>query len=122
MRQRIVGQFAPDVAVSGLDVSPSVFVKNELAIRGTVRINAYVNRDVAVQALFETTPGKPLEVVGSTTLRSTQDGEEMPVEFSYVPAIDRRTKSDAPRAAACRTNKTRPTTSKVHSSKFSPAD
>ncbi len=75
----------PDVAVSGLDVSPSVFVKNELAIRGTVRINAYVNRDVAVQALFETTPGKPLEAVGSTTLRSTQDGEELPVEFSYVP-------------------------------------
>lgn len=75
----------PDVAVTGLDISPSVFVKNELAIRGTVRINAYVNRDVAVQALFETTPGKPLEVVGSTTLRSTQDGEELPVEFSYVP-------------------------------------
>ena len=75
----------PDVAVTGLDVSPSVFVKNEIAIRGTVRINAYVNKDVAVQALFETVPGKPLEVVGTTTLRSTHDGEEMPVEFSYVP-------------------------------------
>ena len=62
-----------------------MFVKNELAIRGTVRINGYVDRDVAVQALFETTPGKPLEVVGATTLRSSHDGEEMPVEFSYVP-------------------------------------
>lgn len=75
----------PDVAVTGLDVSPSVYVKNVLTIRGTVRINAYVNRDVAVQALFETTPGKPLEVVGATTLRSTQDGEELPVEFNYIP-------------------------------------
>jgi uncharacterized membrane protein len=75
----------PDVAVTGLDVSPSVFVKNELAIRGTVRINGYVNKDVAVQALFETAPGQPVEVVGTTTLRSSRDGEEMPVEFSYVP-------------------------------------
>jgi uncharacterized membrane protein len=75
----------PDVAVTGLDVSPSVFVKNELAIRGTVRINGYVGRDVAVQALFESTPLKPLEVVGTTTLRSSRDGEEIPVEFSYVP-------------------------------------
>ena len=75
----------PDVAVTGLDVSPSVFVKNELAIRGTVRINGYVGRDVAVQALFEATPGKPLEVVGTTTLRSSRDGEEIPVEFSYTP-------------------------------------
>ena len=47
-----------DVAVTELDVSPTVFVKNELVIRGTVRISGYTNQDVPVQALFETEPGK----------------------------------------------------------------
>ena len=32
-----------DVAVTGLDVSPTVYVKNELTIRGTVRISGYLN-------------------------------------------------------------------------------
>ena len=58
-----------DVAVTELDVSPTVFVKNELVIRGTVRISGYTNQDVPVQALFETEPGKPPEVIGATKLR-----------------------------------------------------
>jgi uncharacterized membrane protein len=74
-----------DVAVTELDVSPTVFVKNELVIRGTVRISGYTNQDVPVQALFETEPGKPPEVIGAAKLRAVSDGQELPIEFSYIP-------------------------------------
>jgi uncharacterized membrane protein len=76
-----------DVAVVELDVNPTVFIKNELAIRGTVRISGYVNQEVPIQALFETEPGKELQVIGTKTLRAVRDGEELPVEFSYIPQV-----------------------------------
>ena len=53
---------ARDVAVKDLVVSPNVFVKNELAITGDVRVDGYVNVDIPVRVLFETSPGK-MEVV-----------------------------------------------------------
>ncbi len=80
-----IGGQLPDVAVSVLDVSPSVYVKNELAIRGTVRVSGYDGKPIPVQALFEVEPGKPLVVVGTTTVHPTKSGEEIPVEFTYIP-------------------------------------
>ena len=60
-QSRGLGQ-AQDVAVKDLVVNPSVFVKNELAISGQVRVDGYVNRDIPVRVLFETAPGK-MEIV-----------------------------------------------------------
>jgi uncharacterized membrane protein len=40
---------------------------------------------VPVQALFETTPGQPPEIIGTTSLTALKEGQEFPVEFSYVP-------------------------------------
>ena len=76
-----------DIAITSLDVNPTVFVKNELIINGTVRISGYQNQDIPVQAFFETEPGKEPPLVDSTTqvLRATKDGDELPVRFSYIP-------------------------------------
>ncbi len=82
-QSRGLGQ-AQDVAVKDLVVNPSVFVKNELAISGQVRIDGYVNRDIPVQVLFETAPGK-MEIVAEQTVKADTDGQLIPVQFTYVP-------------------------------------
>ena len=74
-----------DVAVTALDVNPTVFVKNELVVAGTVRVSGYQGRDIPVQALYEVEPGKPPQVIGTTMVKATRDGEELPVRFSYIP-------------------------------------
>ena len=75
---------AKDVAVKDLVVSPTVFVKNELAIGGQVRVDGYVNVDIPVRVLFETSPGN-MEVVGETKIKADADGQLLPVKFNYVP-------------------------------------
>lgn len=77
---------ARDVALRDLAVPEYVFVKNQLAVRGNTRIDGFVNRDVPVQLLFETKPGE-MTVVDSTNVRAPRDGEQLPVELSYVPQI-----------------------------------
>ncbi|HEV3417371.1 MAG TPA: hypothetical protein VG056_11170 [Pirellulales bacterium] len=74
-----------DVAVTALDVNPTVFVKNELIIGGTVRISGYQDKDIPIQALYEVEPGKPPQVIGTKIVRAAKDGEELPVKFSYIP-------------------------------------
>ena len=73
-----------DVAITDLVVSPSVFIKNELSIAGTARINGLVNEPIPVQVLFETSPGK-MEPVASTVLRAKQNGEQIKFELSFIP-------------------------------------
>jgi hypothetical protein len=77
---------AKDVAVKDLIVNPTVFVKNELTVSGQVRVDGYVNVDIPVRVLFETSPGK-MEVVASQTIRATSDGQIVPVQLSYVPQM-----------------------------------
>jgi uncharacterized membrane protein len=74
-----------DVAVTALDVNPTVFVKNELVVAGTVRVSGYQGRDIPVQALYEVEAGKPPKVIGTTMVKATRDGEELSVRFSYIP-------------------------------------
>jgi len=75
---------AQDVAVSRLLVPESVFVKNELTVQGELRTSGFVNREITVQMLFETAPGK-MEVVAEKRLRPAADGQLLPVDFQYVP-------------------------------------
>jgi hypothetical protein len=78
---------AQDVAITELIVSDDVFVKNELTVVGQVRIDGFVNRDVPVRMLFETSPGK-MEIVAQQNVRATTDGQLVPVRFTYVPETD----------------------------------
>jgi hypothetical protein len=82
-QSRGLGQ-AQDVAVKDLIVNPSVFVKNELAISGQIRVDGLVNRDLPVRVLFETSPGK-MEVVAEETVKADTDGQLLPVQLTYVP-------------------------------------
>ena len=77
---------AKDVAVKDLIVNPTVFVKNELAVTGQVRVDGYVNVDIPIRLLFETAPGK-MEVVAQQTIKATADGQLIPVRMSYVPQV-----------------------------------
>jgi hypothetical protein len=73
-----------DVAVEQLLVPAGVHEKNQLAIAATARIHGYLNQNIPVQLLFETTPGT-MEVVATTQIRATHEGESVPIELTYVP-------------------------------------
>lgn len=75
-----------DVAMRNLLTSPTVFVKNELLVSGSVLVDGYPQRPITVQLLFETTPGK-MEVVAATEVEAAGDGQQVPVELSYVPQV-----------------------------------
>ena len=75
---------AKDVSVKDLIASPSVFVKNELTISGQIRVDGFVNAEIPVRVLFETSSGK-MEVVAEQKIRATKDGQLLPVQLSYIP-------------------------------------
>ena len=75
---------AKNIAVTELLVNPMVFVKNELQVGGQVRVNGYVNRDIIVRALFETSPNK-MEVVAQERVKAVADGQIIPVKLKFTP-------------------------------------
>ncbi len=77
----------PDVAVTALEFSPSVYIKNQLTIKGAVRVRGYGQQAIPVQALFEAEPGKPPEVIGAASITAGSEGKDVPVEFDYVPQV-----------------------------------
>jgi hypothetical protein len=84
---RSLGQ-AADVAVTELVANPEVFVKNELAVAGQIRVDGFVNREVSVQLLVEKTTdsGKPKSVVvDQQTVKAATSGQLIPLAFVYVP-------------------------------------
>ncbi len=82
---RGLGQ-AQDVAVKEMVATERVFVKNELTVTGQIRADGYVNRDVPVRLLFETSPGK-LEPVAQEVVHVNADGELIPVKLHYTPQV-----------------------------------
>jgi hypothetical protein len=73
-----------DVALVDLLVNPTVFVKNELAVLGSVRIDGYPNQPVPLQLWFESPDGK-MEQVAAQELTAKQSGESLSFELGYVP-------------------------------------
>ncbi|MGW8256549.1 MAG: hypothetical protein ACWGMZ_03590, partial [Thermoguttaceae bacterium] len=84
-QSRGLGQ-AQDVAIKDLLVNPTVFVKNELTVNAQVRIDGYVNREIPVKLLFETSPGK-MEVVAQKNVVADAESQTLPVQFSFVPQM-----------------------------------
>jgi hypothetical protein len=82
-QSRGLGQ-ARDVAVKDLLANPVVFVKNPIAISGQVRVDGFVNREIPVRVLFETSPGK-MEVVAEQKIKADTDGQLLPIALEYVP-------------------------------------
>ncbi|HEY4761318.1 MAG TPA: hypothetical protein VIH42_12115, partial [Thermoguttaceae bacterium] len=82
-QSRGLGQ-AQDVAVKDLLVNSTVFVRNELGISGQVRVDGYVNREIPVRVLLETSSGK-MEVVAEQKIKASADGQLMAVAMNYIP-------------------------------------
>jgi hypothetical protein len=75
---------ARDVAVERFDEQFTVFVKNELAVKGLLRIRGYVNRDIPVELVLEDDQGQK-QTIGKKTARAEEDGRQVEVEFAYTP-------------------------------------
>jgi hypothetical protein len=75
---------ARDVALVDLVVNQTVFVKNELAVLGSVRIDGYPDRKIPLQLLFEGSGGKMNEVA-SQKIEAMKPGEAVAIDLSYVP-------------------------------------
>ena len=80
---RGLGQ-ARDVAMKELITNPTVFVKNQLDVSGSILVDGYPQRPILVQLLFETAPGE-MEVVDATEVETPGDGQQAPVELGYTP-------------------------------------
>lgn len=81
-KSRGLGQ-ARDVAVKELLVNPQVFVKNELEIAAQLQVEGYLNRQIPVRLMVETSPGI-MEPVAQANVQATADGQLLPVRFNYV--------------------------------------
>ncbi|MEX2559296.1 MAG: hypothetical protein WD403_05240, partial [Pirellulales bacterium] len=77
---------ARDIALEELLTNAPVFVKNQLDVTGTVRVEGFVNQDLPVQLLVEAAPGK-MEAVGTRRLKALEDGQRLPVDLDYVPQV-----------------------------------
>ncbi len=73
---------AKDVRIENLLVNPTVFEKNELTVEAELHVNGYLNREIAVQLLFETPSGFD-EVTRSYV--ATDEKKPVPVRFTYIP-------------------------------------
>ncbi len=73
-----------DVAVENLPEQFSVFVKNELPIRGLVRVRGYVNQEIPVLLTIEDDAGQQ-QSVGPVRVQADQDNQQLDVNLTYVP-------------------------------------
>jgi hypothetical protein len=77
---------ARDVAIESLPEQYSVFVKNELPVRGMLRVRGYVNQEIPVELIVEDAAGNR-RPAGATRLTAREDGQLLPVEFPFGPEV-----------------------------------
>jgi uncharacterized membrane protein len=75
---------ARDVAIENLQDQYSVFVKNDLVVRGIARIHGYVNQELPLELAIESADGKTI-ASQSSTIQASEDGAQVPFEFTYTP-------------------------------------
>jgi uncharacterized membrane protein len=75
---------ARDVAIDRLDEQFTIFVKNEVAIRGLVRVRGYVKQEVPVE-LTITDERNQRQTIGVRKIRTDEDNRQVEVEFTYTP-------------------------------------
>jgi len=73
-----------DVAIEDLVVPETVFVKNQLPVAGALRTEGLENQKVPYELLVETAPGK-MTSAAKREATGKPDGEQTPIELSYVP-------------------------------------
>jgi len=73
-----------DVAVENLPEQLSVFVKNELPIRGLIRVRGYVNQQIAIRLTVEDEAGQQ-QIIDTTRVQADQDNQQLDVSLNYIP-------------------------------------
>ena len=73
-----------DIAVEGIPDHYTVFVKNTLAVRSTVRVRGYVNQELPVELSVEGPSGNR-ETVETRKILVREDGQQIDVAFEFVP-------------------------------------
>ena len=73
-----------DVAVENLPDQYTVFVKNELVVRGLVRVNGYVNQGIPVELAITNERGESRSL-GTRTVAVPLDGGQVDVAFPFAP-------------------------------------
>jgi hypothetical protein len=73
-----------DVAIENLPDQYTVFVKNELLVRGLVRVNGYVNQGIPIELTIANERGESRSL-GSRTVAVPLDGGQVDVAFSFAP-------------------------------------
>lgn len=75
---------ARDVSIENLPEQYTVFVKNELAVRGALRVRGYVNQQITVELIAENPAGQSARVASSQVL-AREDNQLLPIEMSFTP-------------------------------------
>lgn len=75
---------ARDVAVESLPDQFTVFVKNELRVRGVIRAHGYVNQAIPVELTMTDAAGQT-RVVGTRSITAPADGAQTDVAFDLAP-------------------------------------
>jgi hypothetical protein len=73
-----------DVVIESLPEQYTVFVKNELPVKGVLRARGYVNQEIPVELLVDDAQGNRT-TAGAVRLQPRQDGQPVPVEILYTP-------------------------------------
>ncbi|MFM7846818.1 MAG: glutamine amidotransferase [Planctomycetota bacterium] len=73
-----------DVAIDSMPDLFTVFVKNEVAIRGVVRASGYVNQEIPVELVIDQ-PDGPSQVIGQKKIVPREDQQPVEVVFAYTP-------------------------------------
>ena len=73
-----------DIALSELLVNQSVYVKNILEVKASLRADGHAGQSVPVQLLFEKSPGE-MEIVGATEQLAPASGQQLPVTLRFTP-------------------------------------
>ncbi|MCE9527554.1 MAG: glutamine amidotransferase, partial [Planctomycetales bacterium] len=77
---------ARDVAVERLDEQFTVFVKNELQVKGLIRIRGYVKKDIPVELELVDSMGQK-QALGKKSIRADEDGRQVEVAFTFTPQL-----------------------------------
>lgn len=73
-----------DVSIEKLPEYYTVFVKNQLEVRGVLQARGFVNQDLPVRLTIRSPDGTS-EVVGPVLVRPDKDGQQLEVKLTYVP-------------------------------------
>lgn len=73
-----------DVAIESLPEQYSVFVKNELLVRGVLRVRGYTNQEIPVELILENAEGQR-RTISAARLTAREDGQLLPVELAFIP-------------------------------------